>query len=84
MKILLLEKSGDPGRTVKLLDSEEFQFPTKRLSLDPPLCLSLLLELLSSAASSLTSRERRLQRRLGEHLLMPRELLKRLEGLSSP
>jgi len=76
--------SGKLGRVKRPSTLQEFQFPMRKLSLDPLPSSSLLLDLLSFAASSLTSRERRLPRRLGELLLMPRERLKRLEGPSGP
>lgn len=81
-KVLLtkqLAKSGDLGRIRRLSVSEIFPSPTRRLLLDPLLLLLSLSELSSSAASFLISKERRSLKRLEEHLLTPRELLKRLE-----
>tara|TARA_B110000503_G_C7077432_1_gene383587 strand:+ start:771 stop:1052 length:282 start_codon:yes stop_codon:yes gene_type:complete len=75
-----LVKSGDHGRTTRL----SLVSPTRRLLSDPPLLLLLLSELLSSAASFLISRERRSLKRLEEHPLTPRELLKRLGDPLSP
>jgi len=81
-KVLLtiqLAKSGDPGKIRRLSVSEIFPSPTRRLLLDPLLLLLSLSELSSFAASFLISKERRSLKRLEEHLLTPRELLKRLE-----